>query len=95
MERDYYKREDYLEKIKPYLGRKIIKVIIGMRRCGKSYFLKQLRDHLYQEGLKKEMFLMDMEEIKNDFILGYKELVKYVDFSENFKFLACLILMFV
>lgn len=80
MEDKYYKREEYLEKIKPYLGKKIIKVIVGMRRSGKSYFLKQLRDHLYEDGLKKEMFLMiDMEEIKNDFIQGYKELVEYVD----------------
>ncbi len=80
MEDKYYKREEYLEKIKPYLGKKIIKVIIGMRRSGKSYFLKQLRDELFKEGLKKESFLMiDMEEIKNDFITSYKELVEYID----------------
>lgn len=80
MEEAYYKRVEYLDKIRPYLGKKIIKVIVGMRRSGKSYFLKQLRDELFKEGLKKEMFLMiDMEEIKNDIITDYKELVKYID----------------
>lgn len=82
---EYFKRSDYLKKIKPYLGKKLAKVIIGMRRCGKSYFMRQLRDQFLKEGVKEELVLLiDMEEIENDFIKTYSDLAKYVaDYFED------------
>lgn len=80
MEDNYYKREEYWEKIRPYIGKKLIKVLVGMRRSGKSYFLRQLRDQFYEDGLKEEMFLLiDMEDIRHDAIKNYGDLVDYVD----------------
>ena len=38
----YLKRKYYIEKIKPYFNKDIIKVIVGQRRVGKSYFLYQI-----------------------------------------------------
>jgi len=35
-----YTRNFYMDKIKPFMGKPVIKVITGMRRVGKSYFLK-------------------------------------------------------
>ncbi len=38
------KRQDYLEKIKPFVGLDVIKVATGIRRSGKSVFMRQVRD---------------------------------------------------
>ena len=35
-----YPREKYLSKIRPFFDSDIIKVITGIRRCGKSFILK-------------------------------------------------------
>ena len=35
-------RENYLKKIRPFYNQDLIKVITGIRRCGKSVILKQI-----------------------------------------------------
>ena len=35
-------RENYLEKIRPFYNQDLIKVITGIRRCGKSRFLRKI-----------------------------------------------------
>ena len=45
------RRKKYFEKIKPFINKPIIKVITGMRRVGKSYFLKQIIDQLMNNGV--------------------------------------------
>jgi predicted AAA+ superfamily ATPase len=39
-------RETYLSKIRPFIGKDIIKVLTGMRRSGKSVLLEQIRDEI-------------------------------------------------
>lgn len=87
MEEPYYPRKDYLEAIEPFLGKKIIKVIIGMRRSGKSYFLKQLKDHLFSQGLNERHFLlMDMERLELKPIRDYKDFADHIDkYFQNVK----------
>jgi len=41
-----FSREDYLQKIQKYIGNKLVKVIVGQRRTGKSYVLRQIMDFL-------------------------------------------------
>lgn len=48
------KREIYLEKIRHLFGTDLIKVIIGLRRSGKTYLLKSIIDELQQNGVKAE-----------------------------------------
>ena len=43
------KREKYLEKIRPFAESDLIKIITGIRRCGKSTILEQLRDELSEK----------------------------------------------
>jgi predicted AAA+ superfamily ATPase len=43
-------REKYLNKVKPYIGKNIIKVLTGQRRVGKTTILKQIVDLVKQEG---------------------------------------------
>ena len=47
------KREQYLEEIRPLIGKKIIKVLTGIRRCGKSTLLKQIKDELIEMGISE------------------------------------------
>lgn len=42
----YIKRNSYIERIKPYIGKPVIKVLTGQRRVGKSYIMLQLRDEV-------------------------------------------------
>ncbi len=46
------KRDDYLEEIKSVIGNGLVKVITGIRRCGKSYFLFNIfRNYLRENGV--------------------------------------------
>nr|NQU89682.1 ATP-binding protein [Bacteroidota bacterium] len=65
-------RQEYLEKIDRATGNKLIKVIVGQRRSGKSYIVRQFIRHLINEKsvspkntfyLNKELY--DFESIKN------------------------------
>lgn len=42
-------RKDILEEIIPFVGKDIVKVITGIRRCGKSTLLQQLKDRIVGE----------------------------------------------
>ena len=48
-----YKREDYLKKIRGFYKDDIIKVITGIRRCGKSYFFFFFIEELLENGIKE------------------------------------------
>ena len=47
----FIKRERYLEKIRPFYEVDLIKVLTGVRRCGKSVLLTQIRDELIAGGI--------------------------------------------
>ena len=50
-----YKRENYLKKIRGfYHDNEMIKVITGVRRCGKSSLMMTIMDELQELGISKE-----------------------------------------
>ena len=50
-----YKRETYLNKIRNfYNDSEMIKVITGIRRCGKSFLLKSIIEELLDKGVNEE-----------------------------------------
>lgn len=52
------KRDSYLEQLISYRFDGLVKVITGIRRCGKSYLLKNIyRDYLIENGVKKNRLL--------------------------------------
>ena len=65
-------REKYLSKIRPFYDVDIIKVITGIRRCGKSIILMQIMDELKNKGIDEEQIIYinfefeDYYFIKND-----------------------------
>ena len=57
------KRKSYLKKIYPYLSRKEVIVLKGIRRCGKSTIVKQLIYELIRKGVdKKQIIYLNLEE---------------------------------
>ena len=52
-----YPREKYLSRIRPFYDSDIIKVITGIRRCGKSFILKGIINELLKTGKPKESIL--------------------------------------
>lgn len=68
-------RHQYLNRIAPYLGSPVVKVLTGMRRVGKSTILLQLRDQLLQQGVPEaNIVLLDLELIEYDHLRDYRTL---------------------
>ena len=51
MFKNVYPREKYLKKMRPFYDSDIIKVITGIRRCGKSFILKAIMNELVDRGI--------------------------------------------
>ncbi len=74
------KRKLYLERITPFIGKPVIKVITGIRRCGKSTFLKMICDQLQEKGVKPgNIVLINKDSLEFDFIRNYQDLHRYVN----------------
>ena len=70
-----YKRNIYLDRIRTFLGKPVIKVITGMRRVGKSCLMKQIISHLHNTGVPDSNILyIDMESLDFEHIRTYREL---------------------
>lgn len=87
------KRETYLAQIRPYYESDIIKVITGVRRCGKSILLETIRDELIENGITGDHIIyvnledMDYEYIKNAADLNNEIKQRIVDQKKHYLFL--------
>lgn len=72
------KRNFYIEKLKNYLDKPIIKVITGMRRVGKSTILLSLIEDLKQNLDEQNIIYINKESLEFDFIRDYESLYKYI-----------------
>ncbi|MEG1150293.1 MAG: AAA family ATPase, partial [Bacilli bacterium] len=74
------KRDLYLQKLINKKNNKMIKIITGMRRCGKSYLLDPIfKDHLINEGVKEDHIIkIDLDSIENKKLLDGLVLYNYV-----------------
>lgn len=68
-------RTEYTNKLLDYTGNRLIKVLIGQRRAGKSYILRQVAKQLIENGIPSQNTLFINRELTDfDFIKSYKEL---------------------
>ncbi len=51
------KRELYMSRIRPFIGTELVKVMTGIRRCGKSVMLELIRQELVENGIDPARFL--------------------------------------
>ena len=71
-------RKEYLEKLKKWKDKDLIKVITGIRRCGKSTLFELYIDYLKSIGIEDNHIIsVNLENPDNEFDT-YKELYKYV-----------------
>ena len=72
-------REKYLSKIRPFYDQDLIKVITGIRRCGKSILLLQIIDELKKKKiLERQIIYINFEDEDYAFIKNDIELHKYI-----------------
>lgn len=74
------KRETYLKKIRPFYEQDIVKVISGIRRCGKSVILKQIIDDISNNRENHgKMIYINFELIEYSFIRDFYDLYQYIE----------------
>ncbi len=72
-------RERFLKKIRPFYNQDIIKVLIGIRRSGKSVILSQIADELKKDGTdEKHIIYMNFEDLDYEEYADYKKLNDYI-----------------
>jgi predicted AAA+ superfamily ATPase len=71
-------RQVYLDKLKPFIGKPIIKVLTGQRRVGKSYLLFQIIEHIQQEDKKASIIYINKEDLSFSHIKTAEDLNQYV-----------------
>ncbi len=78
---DLFKREKYLKKIRPFYNQEdLIKVITGVRRCGKSSLMQTICEELKNTGVKEEQIIyIDLDSRKNRSIKHADDLEKLIE----------------
>ncbi len=73
-------REDYLSKIRGFYDSDLIKILVGIRRCGKSVILSQIINELKEKSKISEnhIIFINFEFIEFEELLDYKKLNKYI-----------------
>lgn len=72
-------RKEYLSKLKKWKDHQVIKVVTGVRRCGKSTLLLQFQDYLRKCGVKEEQIIaVNLEDLEFEKLQDYHKLYTYV-----------------
>ena len=72
-------REEYLNKLIALKDKKIIKVVTGVRRCGKSKLLEMYRKWLLEQGVEEERIVsINFEDLDFEDLTDYKKLHTYL-----------------
>lgn len=75
------KRDLYLTKLRPFYNMDIVKVLTGIRRCGKSTLLKLVQEDLVEQGVSsKQIFSINFESLtrnQQDMMQTYSELTEF------------------
>ena len=72
-------RENYLEWLKNWREKQLIKVVSGVRRCGKSTLFKLYIDWLAETGVRPEQIVsINLEELEYESLLNYRALYDYI-----------------
>ena len=73
-------REDYLSNIRGFYDSNLIKILVGIRRCGKSVILNKIIEELKEKRKidEKHIIFINFEFIEFEELLDYKKLNKYI-----------------
>ena len=68
----------YLDRIKPFIGKSLIKVLVGQRRVGKSYLLRQILQEIQTTSPQTNCIYINKESLDFTFIKTAEDLHTYV-----------------
>lgn len=74
------KRERYMSVIRNFIDKPVIKVLTGMRRCGKSSLLKLTYEEILKRNSvdEKNILYFNFESLEYESLKDYKALYKYI-----------------
>ena len=73
------KRELYLKRIRDFYDSDLIKILVGIRRCGKSVILEQIIEELKNKGINEDHIIyVNFEFIEFEELTDYKKLNNYI-----------------
>ena len=81
---DIVRRSRYLDRLIAFQDTDLIKIVTGIRRCGKSTLLDMMRDYLAQQGVPAERLLtFKMESLEytgiTDYLTFYRMVRERID----------------
>jgi hypothetical protein len=60
-------RERYMQRIRPFIDKDVVKVLTGLRRAGKSVMLELIKDELIKNGVNEDRFIaLNFESLANE-----------------------------
>ena len=86
------KREKYLSRIRGFYDSDLIKILVGIRRCGKSVILDQIMEELKEQGCdNNHIIYVNFEYIEYEDLRDYKKLNSYIkeQLLDNNKYYIC------
>ena len=68
-----------IERIRTFLGNRLTKVLVGQRRCGKSFILRQIMAGLAEQGVPwRQIVYVDKERLEWDDLADYRQLDRLI-----------------
>lgn len=72
-------RELYMSRIRPFMNQNIVKVLTGIRRCGKSVMLQLIKEDLIKQGISADQFLfINFESKAEEYVHSAEESYQYI-----------------
>lgn len=72
-------RAEYMNALKKWRDEKVIKVVTGLRRCGKSTLLGMFQQHLLDDGVAADQIMsVNLEALEFESLLNYRALYQYI-----------------
>ena len=72
-------RSEYMKLLRSWKDENVIKVITGLRRCGKSTLMRAFQEELRAEGVPPERIVyINFEEIEYEELTDYRKLYEYI-----------------
>ena len=73
-------RDEYLNVLKRFKDKQLIKVVTGIRRCGKSTLLEMFQEYLKENGVEENQIIsINLEDLEYNFVVDYMTLYKYIN----------------
>lgn len=73
-------RDAYLKALQEWREEQVIKVVTGVRRCGKSTLFQQYISYLLSDGVKQEQIIyINLEDLAFEDLLDYRQLYRYIE----------------